>query len=80
MTQITPAHVDEIKSHLRSRLDQMGARKKSKRAMEAEYNFLAGAATAINAIYPNKDKSLLSDEVPRIWMVNPMCGRSVFDT
>lgn len=47
---------------------------------KAEIDFVAGAATALNVLYPNPDTGKLSNMVPMSWILNPVTGRNVFPT
>lgn len=52
------------------------SRKRTKRAAELEVEFLVGAMSAINVVFPGRD-SELSSKVPVYWAMCMMSGRSV---
>ena len=80
MNQVTLEHLTAVTDTLRKRIDSMGVKPKSRRAMEAEAHFIAGAATVINALFPSDDpENNLSPQVPPLWIIAPMCGRSVLE-
>lgn len=55
------------------------ARQKNQ-ALESEADFLAGAMAVINHMFPNQDgPDKLSSEIPVVWIMYPMAGRSVLD-
>lgn len=60
-------------------IDVLRARQKNQ-ALESEADFLAGAMAVINHMFPNQDgPDKLSLEIPVVWIMYPMAGRSVLD-
>ena len=62
-----------VEETLCSRIETQGL--KGKAALKEECSFLCGAASALQAIFGEKDT--LSNYIPPIWMIAPMTGRSV---
>lgn len=77
MNTIQTGDTDKILETLKERIRLSGHKPKSRKAMEMGVNFLAGAAAAINVLIPSTDPEQLSKAIPPIWMIAPMCGRSV---
>ncbi len=80
MNQPDKKHIRaEVEQALRERLEILGLKPDTKRALDAECHFLCGAMTTINAIYPNADPNKISDMIEQVWILAPLTGRSVLE-
>ena len=60
-------------------INVLRARQKNQ-ALESEADFLSGAMTVINHVFPHPDgPEKMSSEIPVVWIMYPMAGRSVLD-
>ena len=60
-------------------IDVLRARQKNN-VLESEADYLAGAMSVLNHIFPNQDgPDKISNEIPVVWIMYPMAGRSVLD-
>lgn len=66
-----------IESRLLSRFRALGINPGTVRGHNEEAAFLAGAATALQAVFAEPDSANLTDYVPPFWVISPMSGRSV---
>lgn len=67
----------KIEERLLARSAANFANYKHKAAMNDEAAFLAGAATALHAVFGDPASNDLTDYVPPLWILYPMTGRSV---
>jgi hypothetical protein len=66
-----------IEKRLVGRSEANFAKPTHKAAMRDEAAFLAGAATALHAVFGDPKSNELSDYVPPLFILYPMSGRSV---
>jgi hypothetical protein len=66
-----------VEARLVSRMDHLGIKPLSKRGADEECAFLAGAASAMHAMFGGEDGNL-SAAVPPAWIIWPMSGRSAY--
>lgn len=66
-----------VEDGLTRRIDQLGAKPESVAARREEAAFLAGAATALQAVFGKPGDDKMTEAVPVIWVLWPMSGRSV---
>lgn len=69
--------VRAVEDILKSRIETLGIKANSKRGMDAQAHFLAGAMAALNATFPSDEPNRLSSACPPRWTISAMTGRSV---
>ena len=60
-----------------SRANEKNLKPGTKTYAKAEVEFFAGVMTAIDCIFPNERKDMLSNAVPAIWVMNAISGRPI---
>lgn len=65
-----------VEARLLSRFKNLGIKPGSKKGAAEEAAFLSGAATALHAVFGEREDRL-TDYVPPLWVLFPMTGRSV---
>lgn len=65
-----------VEQAFRDRAKAQGWKPGTKTYLKQELEFIVGAMTVLNVIYPSADGNL-SREVPPMWVMGPLSGRSV---
>lgn len=71
--------INQIEDAWLARAAAQGLVKNSAKYKRAEVEFFVGAMTAINAFFPEDDKTRLSSKVPVYWVINGLSGRPIVE-
>jgi hypothetical protein len=76
---ITKIEQSLIATRWQDRAASLGLKKGTKRYKDAQFHFVAGAASALHATDPEAGPQDLSNRVPVAWVIAGLSGRDPFD-